>query len=114
MATVIKKQGLSDEQLAREMELTSPDGRPGGPVLHKRGLYGLLWGASLLCVLGGALVWAFTGDVTMAIAVFAVAFLGGILSSPVVMSVISRARERGEADREEKSRSQGEVTESRR
>lgn len=106
MATVIRthrpeeepSEKMGDEELARAMERTSPDGRPGSPVLHSRGLYGLLWGAALLCVVGSAIVWALTGDRALAIAVLGFALLGGILASPAMISAVMRARERKEAE----------------
>ncbi len=91
---------LTDHELADKIAHTSPDGRPAEPVLRKRGMYWMLTGVALLVIAGGTLTWIFTGDTPLAIAVTGFVLLGGILSSPALISAILRAREREEAEHE--------------
>ncbi|MCC6426483.1 MAG: hypothetical protein IT435_06650 [Phycisphaerales bacterium] len=91
---------LSDHELAEEMARESPDGRPAEPVLRKKGMYAMMIAFLLVVVAASAgIALLFTRDAALAGAVAAFVLLGGILTSPALISGVLRAKERDLAEK---------------
>ena len=86
---------LPAEDLASEIEHTSPEGRPADPMMSPRRIYLLLALFALMFIVGGVIV-ALAYDRTVGIGV-GVAGVALLALNPTVWAAVSRARERRDA-----------------